>query len=171
MLPKFKSANKSVLHFWPRFYIVVLGMTFFFSPIYFFQFLFGLLFPFFLRTFIFPFLFGLLFPFFLGTFIFSLDFYFPFSHWTFISLFSLDFYFLFGRLFNRGHILDFFQIFLSPLLNVLNLKSFFFASFSQFKTCKNISWNHYLRIHKRFGPIMRVNGGQIWCHITQVEQA
>ena len=82
--------------FWPRFYIVVLGMTFFFSPIYFFQFFFGLLFPFslwtfislfsgdfyflfgllfFLWTFIFPFLIGLLFPFFLWTFIFSLDVY------------------------------------------------------------------------------------------------
>ena len=65
--------------FWPRFYIVVLGMTFFFlvSPIYFFQFLFGLLFPFSIWTFIslfyldiyFPFLFGLLFPFSLWTFI------------------------------------------------------------------------------------------------------
>ena len=118
--------------FWSRFYIVVLGMTFFFLS--------NLLFPIFIWTFIslfsldfyFPFFWGLLFslwtfislfsldfyfPFFWGllfslwTFIFSLDFYFPFSHWTFISLFSLDFYFLFGRLFNRGHILDFFQIF------------------------------------------------------------
>ena len=50
---------------------------------FYFPFLFGLLFPFFIWTFIFPFLFGLLFP---------------FSHWTFISLlflfslFSLDFY-------------------------------------------------------------------------------
>ena len=48
----------------------------------------------------------------------SLDFYFPFSLWTFISLlflfslFSLVFYFPFSLfLFNRGHILDFFQIF------------------------------------------------------------
>jgi hypothetical protein len=95
--------------FWSRFYIVVLGMTFFFLS--------NLLFPIFIWTFIslfsldfyFPFFWGLLFS--LWTFIFSLDFYFPFSHWTFISLFSLDFYFLFGRLFNRGHILDFFQIF------------------------------------------------------------
>ena len=73
---------------------------FFFSLIYFFQFLFGLLFPFFLRTFIFPFLFGLLFPFFLGTFIFSLDFYFLFG--LLFSLFSLDFYFpfIFGLLFS-----------------------------------------------------------------------
>jgi len=95
--------------FWSRFYIVVLGMTFFSLS--------NLLFPIFIWTFIslfsldfyFPFFWGLLFS--LWTFIFSLDFYFPFSHWTFISLFSLDFYFLFGRLFNRGHILDFFQIF------------------------------------------------------------
>ena len=56
-----------------------------------------------------------------------LDFYFLFSLWTFISLFSLSFYFpfislfafiyfyfyfLFGLLFNRGHILDFFIFFL-----------------------------------------------------------
>ena len=40
------------------------------SPIYFFQFLFGLLFPFFIRTFI---------------FLFYVEFYFPFSIWTFIS--------------------------------------------------------------------------------------
>ena len=63
--------------FWPRFYIVVLGMIFFFifsiCPI---QFLFGLLFSFFYHTFIslyyldfyFPFLFGLLFPFSIWTF-------------------------------------------------------------------------------------------------------
>ena len=84
--------------FWPRFYIVVLGMTFFslqftFSNFYldfYFPFFLGLLFslfsldfyfPFFwgllfsLWTFIFPFLIGLLFPFFLWTFIFSLDVY------------------------------------------------------------------------------------------------
>ena len=52
------------------------GLRIFSLPIYFFLFLFGLLFPFFLWTFIFPFLFGLLFP---------------FSLWTLISLFSLDF--------------------------------------------------------------------------------
>ena len=45
--------------------------------------------------FYFPFLFGLLFPFYI----------FPFFLWTFI------FSFLFGLLFNRGHILHFFQIF------------------------------------------------------------
>ena len=69
--------------FWSRFYIVILGMTFFsFSNLLFpiliwtirwklfiSLFLFGLLFPFSLWTFIFPFLFGLLFLF-----------------WTFISL-------------------------------------------------------------------------------------
>ena len=51
----------------------------------------------------------------LGTIFFTsnLDFYFPFSIWNFIFLFYLNFYFpfLFGLLFNRGHILDFFQIF------------------------------------------------------------
>ena len=57
--------------FWPRFYIVVLGIVFFSRFICFFQFLFGLLFPF-----------------------FYMDFYFFFI-WTFISLFCLDFYFLF----------------------------------------------------------------------------
>ena len=76
--------------FWSRFYIVVLGMTFFFSPIYFFQFLFGLLFPFSLWTFI---------SLFSGDFYFLFGLLFPFSLWTFISLFSGDFYFLFGLLF------------------------------------------------------------------------
>ena len=58
--------------------------------------------------FYFPFLFGLLFPFFLWTFIsfFYLNFYFPYISFSF---FSLDFYFLFWLLFNRGHILDIFQ--------------------------------------------------------------
>ena len=116
-----------ITDFWPRFYIVVLGMTFFslqftFSNFYldfYFPFFLGLLFSLFSLDFYFPFFWGLLFS--LWTFIslfsldfyfpFSGDFYFPFSHWTFISLFSLDFYFLFGRLFNCGHILDFFQIF------------------------------------------------------------
>ena len=76
----------------------------------------NLLFPIFIWTFIFPFLFGLLFSFFLWTFIFSLDFYlpFPFFRWTFI------FPFLFGRLFNRGHILDFFQIFNLRLISRRN---------------------------------------------------
>jgi len=89
-------------NFWPRFYIVVLGMTFCFrffnqftfSNLYldfYFPFLFGLLFPFFLWTFIFPFLFGLWFLFSLLTFISLLfPFYFPFFFWLFFSLFSLD---------------------------------------------------------------------------------
>ena len=46
--------------FWPRFHIVVLGMTFFFQPIYF---------SIFYLDFYFPFLFGLLSPFFIWTFI------------------------------------------------------------------------------------------------------
>ena len=84
--------------FWPRFHIVVLGMTFFFlQPLYFFQFLFGLLLPFSIWTFIsllyldfyFPFLFGHLFP-------FSIWNYFPFSIWTFISLLYLDISFSFS---------------------------------------------------------------------------
>ena len=86
--------------FWPRFHIVVLGMTFFFLSLYpliyfpysiwtfislfyldfYFPFLFGLLIPFSIWTFNFPFLFGLLSP---------------FSGWTFISLLYLDFYFPF----------------------------------------------------------------------------
>ena len=90
--------------FWPRFYIVVLGIAFFLRHIYFFHILFGLLFPFPLWTvislfyldFYFLFYLGLLFP-----FLFSLPFYFPlfsiltflsFSIWTFISFFYLDFY-------------------------------------------------------------------------------
>ena len=136
---------------------------FFLQPIYFFQFLFGLFFPFSIWTifplfyldFYFPFLFGLLYPFSIWTFIslFYLDFYFPFlflftlsrllfpfSIGTFETLFYLEFSFpfpilfwtfifllFFGLLFpssiltffpfislfsfNRGHILDFFQIF------------------------------------------------------------
>ena len=95
------------MHFWPRFYIVVLATTLFFliqfifsnfHLDFYFLFLFGLLFPVFLWTFIspfslnfyLPFLFGFLSPFY---FHFTLDFYFPFSLWAF---------------FNRGHILDFF---------------------------------------------------------------
>ena len=70
-----------------------------------------LLFPISIWTFIslfsldfyFPFLFGLLFSFSLWT---VTTFLFPFFVWTFI------FPFLFGRLFNCGHILDFFQIFI-----------------------------------------------------------
>ena len=74
----------------------------------------NLLFPISIWTFISLFYLDFYFPFSLWTFIslFSLDFYFP-SLWTFISLFSQDFYFLLGRLFNRGHILDFFQFFSS----------------------------------------------------------
>ena len=68
----------------------------------------------------FPFLFGLLFPFSIWIF------FFPFSIWTFISLLYLDFFFFVSTHFNsfqlvstrfnsfqlnRGHILDFFQIF------------------------------------------------------------
>ena len=81
--------------FWPRFYIVVLGMTFFFLRSH--------LISIFYLDFYIPFLFGHFFPFSIWTFIsiFYLDFYFPFlfgllfpfSIWTFISLFYLDFYF------------------------------------------------------------------------------
>ena len=74
-------ARERHLHnFWSRFYIVILEMTSFFQPIYFFQFLFGL-------PFISPFLFGLLFPFFIWTFIspFLFGLLFPFLIWTFIS--------------------------------------------------------------------------------------
>ena len=51
--------------FWPRFYIVVLGMAIFllFQPIYFLKFIFRLLFPFFYLDFGFLFLFGLWIPF------------------------------------------------------------------------------------------------------------
>ena len=71
---------------------------FFITFIYFFQFLFGLLFPFSLWTY-----FSL----------FSLDFYFLFFFGLLFSLFSLDFYFpfFFGLLVSRGHFLDIFQIF------------------------------------------------------------
>ena len=104
---------------------------FFFSPIYFFQFLFGLLFPFFLRTFIFPFLFGLLFPLFSGDFYFLFGLLFPFSLWTFISLFSLDFYFpsLLGLLFffssNHNGIVLRFKLFTILLLTRLFLLKMF----------------------------------------------
>ena len=72
-----------ITDFWPRFYIVVLGMTFF-----------SLQFTFsnFYLDFYFPFLFGHLFPFSIWTFIYFLDFYFFFRllflFWTFISLFA-----------------------------------------------------------------------------------
>ena len=77
------SKGCKVYPFWPRFYIVVLGMTFFFfflQPIYFFPFSIWTFISLFFLDFYFPFLFGLLFP---------------FSIWTFISLFFFDFYFLF----------------------------------------------------------------------------
>ena len=45
--------------FWPRFYIMVLGIAFFLHFIYFFQFLFGVLSPCFYLDFYFPFLFGI----------------------------------------------------------------------------------------------------------------
>ena len=73
---------EEIIHFfWPRFYIVVLGIALFSGRIYFFHILFGLLFSFSICTFI---------------SLFSLDFYFPFffgllfSHslWIFISPFS-----------------------------------------------------------------------------------
>ena len=99
--------------FWSRFYIVILGMTFFFStnllfPIFiwtfYFLFLFGLSFPFSILDFCFPFLFGLLFPFSIWTFsiwifisFFYLDFSFPFL-FRFLFLF-LDFYFFFRLLY------------------------------------------------------------------------
>ena len=79
--------------FWSRFYIVILGMTFFSLS--------NLLSISYLDFYI-PFLFGLLFS------LSCLDFYFPFSIWTFIfpflfglsfSLFYLDFYFFFRFLF------------------------------------------------------------------------
>ena len=78
------SFSRGMTYFWSRFYIVILGMTFFFST-------------------------DLLFPIFIWTFIsfFYLDFRFPFSIWTFISF--LDFYFPFRT--NRDLILDFFQVF------------------------------------------------------------
>ena len=63
------AGGMQVIHFWSRFYIVILGIAFFSSP----------------------FLYILS--------IFYLDFYFPFSIWTFVSLFYLDFCFFFGLLF------------------------------------------------------------------------
>jgi hypothetical protein len=71
-------------HFWLRFYIVILGMTFLSQTYFFFHILFGLLFPLFYLDFCFPFLFGLLFLFL-----------------TFISFF--DFYFFFWLLFPFLH--------------------------------------------------------------------
>jgi hypothetical protein len=107
-------SDKKSTVFWPRFYIVVLGMTFFFSfsyllfpifiwillPLFYLDFsvpfvsLSFLDFSFFITLiYFFQFLFGLLFPFSLWTFIslFSLDFYFPFLFGLLFSLFSLDF--------------------------------------------------------------------------------
>ena len=77
------SALKSCIkwsYFWPRFYIVVLGMTFFFFIFFQYRFTFSNLY----MDFSVPFIFGL---------------FFPFSIWTFLSLFYLDFYFpfLYGR--------------------------------------------------------------------------
>ena len=76
-----------IYNFWPRFYIVVLEMTFFFQ----FQFTFSNIY----LDFYFPFLFGLLYP---------------FTTWTFISLLSL-FYLDFFPLFY----LEFYTLFLFRL--------------------------------------------------------
>ena len=109
-----------------RFYIVVLEFaSFFFISFIYFSYLILTFISFFYLDMYFPFLFGLLYLFSVWTFIsiFYFDFYIPsLSIWTFISLFgffSVQFQFLFQHfsilflLFNRGHILDFFQIFIS----------------------------------------------------------
>ena len=78
-------------YFWPRFYNVVLGMTFFSIPIYFFQFLFGLLFTFSFWTFYFPFQFFFVFySFFLNIFFFNSFFFNP-SFFNFYFDFYLPF--------------------------------------------------------------------------------
>ena len=91
--------------FWPPFYIVVLGMTFFKNQFTFSNFYMDFYFPFSIWTFVS--LFYLDFHFFFFDFISFLDFYFfqvfffnsnllfPIFIWTFIYLFSLDFYFPF----------------------------------------------------------------------------
>ena len=128
----------SIVCFWSRFYIVILGMffVFFFISVH--------LLSIFYLDFYFPFLFGLLFSFscfdFLF-FLFYLDLYFFYrtflSFWTFISL--LDLYFPFRI--NRDLIFDFFQVFLtqcvclSPLLRLgklMNLGRFCFVFFVNF---------------------------------------
>ena len=62
--------------FWSRFYIVILGSTFFRHLLFTFHIIFGLLFT-----------------------LFYLNFYLPLSIWTFVSHFYLDFYFFFRLLF------------------------------------------------------------------------
>ena len=96
----FRSTNK--------FYILVLGMIFFFIKfIYFFQVLFGLLFPFSLST---------------SISFFYLDI-FPFSLWTFISRFSLYFYFSFISLFPFFFGLLFFLFYAIPVTFWISSKS------------------------------------------------
>ena len=78
--------------------------------IYFIQFLFRLLFPFFYLDFYFSFIYGLLFPFSILTFI-SILFQFSLIFFQFFfDFFSILF------LFDRGHILDFFQFFFGILV-------------------------------------------------------
>ena len=88
--------------FWPRFYIVVVGIVFFITL-------------------------HLLFPISIWTFnsYFYLDL-FPFSIWTFFPFFYLyffifnSFFHFFPFLFYRGHILDFFQMFFEILVKAKN---------------------------------------------------
>ena len=60
---------------------------------------------------------------------------FPFSLWTFISLF------LFGLLFNRGHTLDFFQIFILKILFYEKI----FANFNFWNTLFSKIMHHFCR--------------------------
>ena len=104
------SLGHGQLYFWPRFYIVVLWIVFFFIPFIYFPYSIWTLISLFYLGFYFPLLFRLLFPFFV---------------WTFISLFCLEFSFSFSFFFNffsiqsRSHFgfLQFFYV-LNGLPNV-----------------------------------------------------
>ena len=90
-------------YFWPRFYIVVLGMTFLFFRLH-------LLFSIFYLDFYFPLLFGLLIPFSIWFFIslfFLVLFFFLFSFFFFISFsFLFHFFFISFSILSRSLILD-----------------------------------------------------------------
>ena len=90
----------NLLYFWPRFHIVVLGMTFFFFFSHF-------TFSNFYLDFYFPFIFGLLAPFYIWTF---RDISRHFETFRDISR-HFEIFRSFFDLSNRGLILDFFQIF------------------------------------------------------------
>ena len=124
--------------FWPRFYILVLGITFFFNS--------NLLFPISIWTFILFFCWtfisllyldsGLLFPFSIWTFpLFYLDFFFISFHFRLLFLFFFDFFLTLFQFFffirSRSHFgfLPNFQILTAILQKYIDLDKSFFQAF------------------------------------------